>query len=174
MLHATPHSTLPTRNRPIPSRMIGLRPTVSASLAYTDTDTAWASRYTENSHGNCANPPTSPTIDGTAVARIVASMAIRPVDTMRASRTGPRSERRPTPLREDGLTSRCKVGCPPGIPAAVQATGEGVAHPPRREARSVGMAAHYMSTTSTCPRNVPMNSKTAARHAGQISLFGAM
>ena len=104
MLQARPQSTLPTRNNPIPSSMIGLRPTTSASFAYTGTDTAWASRYTENSQGNCAKPPTSRTIDGTAVARIVASMAMRPVDTMSASRMGPRSERRPTAARDDGLT----------------------------------------------------------------------
>ena len=33
MLHANPHSTLPARNSPIPTSIIGLRPTVSASLA---------------------------------------------------------------------------------------------------------------------------------------------
>jgi hypothetical protein len=53
MLHATPHSTLPTRKSPMPNSRSGLRPNVSASFAYTDTDTVWASRYTENSHGNC-------------------------------------------------------------------------------------------------------------------------
>src|SRR5512132_1434743 len=39
----------------------------------------------------------SATIDGTAVAMIVESTAIRPVASMTAPRTGPRSERRPTP-----------------------------------------------------------------------------
>ncbi len=33
MLHANPHSTDPTRNRPMPMRMMGLRPTVSLSFA---------------------------------------------------------------------------------------------------------------------------------------------
>src|SRR6185369_10147175 len=93
--------------------------TVSASLAYTDTDTAWASRYTENSHGNWANPPTSRTIDGTAVARIVASIAMRPVDTMRASRTGPRSERRPTAAREVVLTRGASRRCASAFLAAL-------------------------------------------------------
>src|SRR4051794_3253434 len=108
MLHATPHSTLPSRNNPIPNSSSGLRPNVSASLAYTETDTVWASRYTENSHGNCVYPPMSRTIEGTAVARIVASIAMRPVDTMRASRIGPRSERRPTPARAGEVTIRDK------------------------------------------------------------------
>src|SRR5687768_10128413 len=38
----------------------------------------------------------SSTIDGTAVAMIVESMAMRPVESITASRTGPRSERSPT------------------------------------------------------------------------------
>src|SRR3954454_5934932 len=50
----------------------------------------------------------SRTMDGTAVARIVASIAMRPVDTMRASRIGPRSERRPTPARAGEVTIRDK------------------------------------------------------------------
>ena len=54
MLHATPHSMLPKRNSPMPNSSSGLRPKVSASFAYADTDTAWASRYTENSQGNWA------------------------------------------------------------------------------------------------------------------------
>lgn len=36
-----------------------------------DTETAWASRYAENSQGNDSNPPSSRTIDGTAVATMV-------------------------------------------------------------------------------------------------------
>ena len=44
MLQATPHSTEPTRNSPMPNSIIGLRPNRSASLPYTGTDTAWASR----------------------------------------------------------------------------------------------------------------------------------
>ena len=51
----------------------------------------------ENSHGKLLNPPSSPTIVGTAVARMVASIATRPVVTMIAMRMGPRSERNPTP-----------------------------------------------------------------------------
>jgi hypothetical protein len=61
------------------------------------TETAWASRYAENSHGNEENPPTSRTIDGTAVATMVESIATRPVDSIKAMRMGPRSERNPTP-----------------------------------------------------------------------------
>ena len=33
MLHANPQSTDPSRKSPMPNRMIGLRPTVSASFA---------------------------------------------------------------------------------------------------------------------------------------------
>ena len=44
MLQANPQSTEPARNNPMPTYMIGLRPKVSASLAYTGTVTAWASR----------------------------------------------------------------------------------------------------------------------------------
>src|SRR5689334_137784 len=36
------------------------------------------------------------TIDGTAVAMIVESMAMRPVESITASRTGPRADRSPT------------------------------------------------------------------------------
>jgi hypothetical protein len=38
----------------------------------------------------------SSTIDGTAVAMIVESMAMSPVESITASRTGPRSDRSPT------------------------------------------------------------------------------
>ena len=44
MLHAKPQRIEPSRNSAIPNRMIGLRPTVSASFAYTGTDAACASR----------------------------------------------------------------------------------------------------------------------------------
>ncbi|GAA0383537.1 hypothetical protein GCM10009530_37980 [Microbispora corallina] len=53
----------------------------------------------ENSHGNCEKPPRSPTTDGTAVAMIVLSSATRPVQSMMAASTGPRSDLRPTPVR---------------------------------------------------------------------------
>ena len=49
----------------------------------------------ENSHGNWENEPRSRTIEGTAVARIVASSATSAVQSMSPIRTGPRSERRP-------------------------------------------------------------------------------
>jgi hypothetical protein len=52
----------------------------------------------ENSQGNWANPPRSFTIDGTAVARMVESIATSPVLSMSAMRIGPRSERKPTLL----------------------------------------------------------------------------
>ena len=52
----------------------------------------------ENSHGNWEKPPTSFTMEGTAVARIVDSMAMSPVVSMRAMRMGPRSDRKPTSL----------------------------------------------------------------------------
>ncbi len=44
MLHARPHSSEPTRNRPMPTIIIGLRPYWSASLEYSGTETAWPSR----------------------------------------------------------------------------------------------------------------------------------
>src|SRR6185312_3566780 len=50
----------------------------------------------ENSHGNCEKPPRSFTMEGTAVARMVESIATRPVVSMSAMRIGPRSERKPT------------------------------------------------------------------------------
>ncbi|GAA0498889.1 hypothetical protein Ade02nite_83730 [Paractinoplanes deccanensis] len=43
-------------------------------------------------------PPMSSTIEGTAVARIVESIAISAVESMTAARTGPRSDRSPTLL----------------------------------------------------------------------------
>ena len=54
----------------------------------------------ENSQGKWAKPPRSFTIDGTAVARMVASIAISPTLSMTDSRMGPRSDRRPTAARE--------------------------------------------------------------------------
>src|SRR6476661_6240055 len=60
------------------------------------TDTAWASRYTENSQGNCEKPPRSATMDGTAVATIVESSATSDVASISDAKIGPRSERRPT------------------------------------------------------------------------------
>src|SRR5215204_3624692 len=59
----------------------------------------------ENNQGKCANPPRSLTIDGTAVARIVASMATRATLNITASRMGPLSERRPTCARVIGAAS---------------------------------------------------------------------
>ena len=44
-------------------------------------------------------PPRSPTTEGTAVARIVVSIATRPTLSITASRTGPRSLRSPTSAR---------------------------------------------------------------------------
>src|SRR4051812_4122988 len=51
----------------------------------------------ENSHGKLENPPRSATIVGTAVARIVESIATRLVVIMIAMRIGPRLDRKPTP-----------------------------------------------------------------------------
>src|SRR3954465_474732 len=50
----------------------------------------------EKSQGNCEKDPRSPTIEGTAVARMVASRATSAVDSISAMSTGPRSDRRPT------------------------------------------------------------------------------
>ncbi len=43
-------------------------------------------------------------MDGTAVARIVASRAIRPVESMSAPSTAPRSDLKPTVVRLTVLT----------------------------------------------------------------------
>jgi hypothetical protein len=48
------------------------------------------------------NPPRSSTTAGTAVARIVESIATRPRLSITASRIGPRSLRKPTLAREIG------------------------------------------------------------------------
>ena len=74
----------------------------------------------EKSHGNELNPPRSLTMDGTAVARIVESMATRPVVNMRAIRMGPRSERNPTPAAVFVVVTILPVFCNP----PKQATGE--------------------------------------------------
>src|SRR5215207_6192013 len=100
------------------------------------TDTAWASRYTENSHGNSPNPPRSATIDGTAVARIVASTAISAVESIIASSTGPRSERRPTPAVVTAVTNGCKTRRPRMIPPAADLTP--LVGPDRRPADGTG------------------------------------
>lgn len=44
MLHATPHSTEPTRNAAMPKNITGRRPRTSANLPYSGTVTAWVSR----------------------------------------------------------------------------------------------------------------------------------
>src|SRR5687767_15964540 len=61
----------------------------------------------ENSHGNWENEPRSRTIEGTAVARIVASRATSAVQSMSPINTGPRSERRPT---AEGLSATVILG----------------------------------------------------------------
>src|SRR6476469_9950273 len=84
----------------------------------------------ENSHGNDVNPPRSETTDGTAVARIVASIATSPMLSITASRIGPRSLRSPTSARvarggEAWLTPRQ----PPGTPrhSGAPSGGDGLA-----------------------------------------------
>src|SRR5215211_2620564 len=106
ILQEIPHKIDAMTKSPIPTSMIGLRPMRSVNLAKIGIDTACASRKIENNHGNWANPPRSLTIEGTAVARIVASIAIRPTLNMTESRIGPRSDRRPTDARE----MVCSVG----------------------------------------------------------------
>ena len=105
MLHANPHSTDPTRNAAIPANITGRRPTTSDSLPYSGVVTAVVSRYTENSHGKCENPPRSRTTDGTAVAMIVLSSATSPVASITDASTGPRSDRSPTPRRSVKVAS---------------------------------------------------------------------
>src|ERR1700754_3603589 len=84
----------------------------------------------ENSQGNWEKPPTSPTMDGTAVAMMVLSRATRPVQSIRAASTGPRSERKPTPLEVAGglvvVTYRLSsgVGAEPPVPVTIQAATE--------------------------------------------------
>ena len=99
MLQARPHRIEPRMNVPTPMSMIGLRPNWSLNLAKIGTDTDWASRNTENSHGNWAKPPRSSTIEGTAVAKMVESMATSPTLSITEARMGPRSDRSPTSAR---------------------------------------------------------------------------
>ena len=82
MLQASPQRIEPRTNAPTPISMIGLRPYWSLNLAKIGTETAWASRKIENSQGNWAKPPRSLTIEGTAVARMVESMATSPTLSM--------------------------------------------------------------------------------------------
>src|SRR4051794_36052124 len=56
----------------------------------------------------------SRTIDGTAVAMIVESMATSPVDSMTAMSTGPRAERNPTLLPDTFGTSPGRADGPAG------------------------------------------------------------
>ncbi len=99
MLQANPQPIEPSTKAATPISMIGLRPTRSESLAKIGTETAWASRKIENNHGNCANPPRSSTIEGTAVARMVESRATSATLSITEPRIGPRSDRRPTSAR---------------------------------------------------------------------------
>ena len=100
MLQAIPQKIEPMTNRPMPTSMIGLRPMRSVNFAKIGTDTACANKKIENSQGKWAKPPRSSTIDGTAVAKMVASIAIRPTLNITESRIGPRSDLRPTAARE--------------------------------------------------------------------------
>src|SRR6476646_3338547 len=69
----------------------------------------------ENSQGNCEKDPRSPTIEGTAVARIVASRATSAVDSISAMSTGPRSDRSPTAAGFSGFWVAVISGAnPPG------------------------------------------------------------
>src|SRR3954452_25386203 len=64
----------------------------------------------ENSHGNWVKPPTSCTIEGTAVAMIVLSRATRPVVSIRAASTGPRSDLNPiTSAADEGVVEVTEV-----------------------------------------------------------------
>ncbi len=120
MLQARPQRIEPRMNAPTPISMIGLRPYWSLNLAKIGTDTAWASRKIEKSHGNWAKPPRSSTIEGTAVARMVESMATSPTLSMTDSRIGPRSERRPTSARVIVcVTSRGNSSARRGIPTPI-------------------------------------------------------
>ena len=55
----------------------------------------------------------SATIEGTAVAMIVESTAMRPVASITAPRIGPRSERRPTPSRRLPVVASPVTSLPP-------------------------------------------------------------
>src|SRR6476659_4063946 len=93
----------------------------------------------ENIHGNDVNPPRSETTAGTAVARIVASMATSPMLSITATRIGPRSLRRPTSAR---VTRRAvgvltRAATPPDADAcrpltAAPGQAQPPAHPPGR------------------------------------------
>jgi len=60
----------------------------------------------ENSQGKSVKLPRSSTMDDTAVARIVESIATSPVVSISAIRIGPRSDRNPTSLRLTVLLTR--------------------------------------------------------------------
>src|SRR4051794_22290626 len=101
---ATAQRIDPTMKSPILTRITGLRPWTSDNFAYSGVVTACASRYPENSHGNSAKSPSSPTIVGTAVASTVASRATRLIVSMIDASTGPRCDRNPTPSTASALT----------------------------------------------------------------------
>src|SRR5690606_28845592 len=121
MLHATAHSTEPSRNSTMPTVMTRLRPKTSASRPYTGTVTAWARVYAENSHGTCSKAPSSRAMVVEAVARMVASSATSAVASMSAPRIGPRSPRRPrrvSVMVSDSCTTHAKLPGSPGIPGS--------------------------------------------------------
>ena len=71
-------------------------------------------------------PPRSSTTAGTAVARIVESIATRPMLSITASRIGPRSLRSPTSARRDPGVAVTYGGNPPRRPDLFPgATGRG-------------------------------------------------
>src|SRR5919107_5209870 len=83
----------------------------------------------ENSQGNCENPPSSRTTDGTAVARMVESMATSAVASITESRIGPRSLRRPIVDRSIlgalvWLTSGGNRGWSPVVPPRVNGVSQ--------------------------------------------------
>jgi hypothetical protein len=80
---------------------------------------------------------------------MVASIAIRPVDTMSASSSGPRSERRPTAAREDVLTHKDKPAGPPGIPRQPAGSAWSVSNRPRS---GTAYGRSERSSPNTCRR----------------------
>src|SRR5215213_6998760 len=96
----------------------------------------------ENSQGNSVNPPISLMIDGTAVAMIVASIATRPVESITAIRTGPRSDRSPTSFSVTLFTY-------PGSGVSSGRPGEKRAGSPRRTHR---VTASTLGVTILCRR----------------------
>ena len=87
------------RNSPMPSSMIGLRPTQVGELAVDRHRDRLGQQVDREQPRELGEPAEVVDDDGTAVARMVASIATSPTLSITASRIGPRSDRSPTLAR---------------------------------------------------------------------------